>query len=84
MDFQFEWESLSFVDDVREKWCKKEEKWMVAVGLGVSFWEPFLCTRAGVFQQKRKQGGKKDEKCKKAKQSSKRQGFSLKVENMLL
>ena len=34
------------------------QKWKVAVGLGVSFWEPFLCTRAGVFQQKRKQGGR--------------------------
>ena len=25
---------------------------MVAVGLGVSFWESFLCTRAGVFLKK--------------------------------
>ena len=39
---------------------------MVAVGLGVSFWEPFLCTRAGVVQQKRKKLCKKDEKWKVA------------------
>ena len=43
---------------------KKAEKWMVAVGLGVSFWEPFLYTRAGVFNKKASRDAKSEKSVK--------------------
>jgi len=54
-------QGLEFFNKKERQDAKRMKKWKFAVGLGGSFWESFLCTRAGVFQQKRKEGCKKDE-----------------------